>query len=713
MTSIIRTAVPPDNVVASGKDASFKTHLTLLDAVPFGLVLIDRSGVIRACNTPGRTMFKYRNTDIVGMEIENLFIQSDRGLFYNKLRSCVELVNSPAGYTNSELTCLSKDGKSFPVELNMKTSSLDGQELVVCNFRDITRRRSNEAAIRSKVKELQESEERFKSAFNQSAIPMLLVSGDNEIFQVNQAMCVLTGYAEEELLNMELLGLVYPGDRVRAMKCMVKSVKGSAEKFTIELRYRTKGEDTKWVSASVVNTKDEQGCFRYSVVQLKDINEEHDLSTKLVHEATHDSLTGLINRREFENRLVTALKTIKQEKSQNTLAYLDLDQFKVINDTCGYAAGDELLQQLSMLIRNSLRKDDVIARLGSDEFGVFMEGCDLGRAELVINKIQNAVSNFRFVWEDKTFNVTMSAGLVAITDESSDIIEVLKRADAACYAAKDAGRNRVHVFHAQDEELARRSGEMQWVARITRALEEDRFQLYCQPIAAIGKAQPDRLYYEILLRLEEENGDLVPPGAFLPAAERYGLSTRLDRWVIKHTLSWLQNHSEHVSKLDLCCINLSGLSLGDQKVLTFIEEQLEISRIPADKICFEITETAAISSLGNATRFIKHLKKQGCLFALDDFGSGLSSFAYLKSLEVDILKIDGTFVREIVSDPVDLAMVRSINEIAKVLGKRTTAEFVENDAILELLGEIGVDRAQGYGISRPIPLEDLSNTVAS
>ena len=269
----------------------------------------------------------------------------------------------------------------------------------------------------------------------------------------------------------------------------------------------------------------------------------------------------------------------------------------------------------------------------------------------------------------------------------------------------------MHVFHPQDEELSRRSGEMQWVARITRALEEDRFVLYCQPIAAIEKSNSDRLYYEVLLRLQEENGDLVPPGAFLPAAETYGLSIRLDKWVIKKALTWLKNHPEHVNKLDLCCINLSGLSLGDQEVLTFIEEQFDKNRIPADKICFEITETAAIANLGNATRFIKSLKKQGCLFALDDFGSGLSSFAYLKTLEVDILKIDGTFVREIATNPVDLAMVRSINEIGKVLGKRTTAEFVENDEILELLREIGVDRAQGYGISRPIPLENLSNTV--
>ena len=960
----------PSSTVESVADEPLKDYLSLLDSVPFGLVLMDKFGVIQACNAVGRRMFQYRNIDMLGMESEKLLIHSDRDSFNDSLQSCLRVVNSQSIYTSPELEGLRKDCTSFPVEIHMKSSFLSKRELIACTFRDITKRRCNEAAIRKKeeklqlalqgaelwiwefnyrtnaityeiqnsaytgiskkeinidfkdwlalvhpdyrkvilnsmsklasgeskqlefeykikrkngcwdwiyscgkvskydkdgvpelaggtnlniserkyaqerlqkknesliaaeqrlrlaqesggvaswerdvistcltyysdnlpglygldtpeklktfegllstihpddrelvireidtakekvesqffleyrviwpdnsihwltsraamifdngnnpikitgtsfdvtakknaVEELKESEERFRSAFNQSAIPMFLVSSDDGIFRVNQAMCTLTKYTEEELLKMNLLDLVHPDDRANAIKHMIKAAKGSIEKFSTESRYRTRTAETKWVCASVVSIRDKQGHFRYAVVQLKDITEEHNLSTKLIHEATHDSLTGLVNRREFENRLIKTLQRIEQEKTENALVYIDLDQFKVINDTCGHTAGDELLQQLSVLISSNLRKDDVIARLGGDEFGVFMEGCDLNQAKMVFEKIHGIVRNFRFVWEDKSFNVTISSGLVAITHESGDIIEVLKRADAACYAAKDAGRNRLHVFHSQDEELSRRSGEMQWVARITRALEEDRFVLYCQPIAAIEKSNSDRLYYEVLLRLQEENGDLVPPGAFLPAAETYGLSIRLDKWVIKKALTWLKNHPEHVNKLDLCCINLSGLSLGDQEVLTFIEEQFDKNRIPADKICFEITETAAIANLGNATRFIKSLKKQGCLFALDDFGSGLSSFAYLKTLAVDILKIDGTFVREIATNPVDLAMVRSINEIGKVLGKRTTAEFVENDEILELLREIGVDRAQGYGISRPIPLENLSNT---
>ncbi len=823
----LRAAVPPgeDNL-----EVRQEPYQPILDALSTGAILVDRSGRMRSCNSRARQLFQYRRVDLLNRQLSELFEHGARGHLNTVIADCLLSSTKNGHYILPEPRGLRRDGSYFPVEIHLRKAQLDDEELIVCTLRDISKRRQNEADIRTKeekirmalqgaelwsweydfqtrlisysvqyssgrrpddsgstialddwlelvdekarphvkscfdklesgesraeefefkarrksgrwdwfhssgkvidhardgrpqkagginlniserknaLEKLKESEERFRSAFNQSAIPMLLVSHGEGIFRVNQAMCSLTGYEEKELLSKELIDLVHPDDRVTVKKQMGKTIKGIKDKFTLESRYLTRDGDTRFVSANVVSIRGGCNEFRYSVVQLTDITEEHNLSTKLVHEATHDSLTGLVNRREFENRLAGTMSTIAVEKSENALAYLDLDQFKVINDTCGHAAGDELLRQLSTMIRKKLRRGDVVARLGGDEFGVFMESCSLEQARLVIRKIHDLVSNFRFVWEDKTFNVTMSSGLVAVTEDSGDLVEVLKRADSACYAAKDAGRNRLHVFCQEDEELTRRSGEMQWVSRINKALEEDRFQLFCQPIAAISNPAQGRLYYEVLLRLREEDGTLVPPGAFLPAAERYGLSIRLDKWVVSRTLGWLSKHPEHVSKLDLCCINLSGNSLGDTEVLAFIEKQLARTGVPAEKICFEITETAAISNLGNATAFIKSLKKQGCLFALDDFGSGLSSFAYLKSLEVDILKIDGTFVREIASDPVDQAMVRSINEIGKVLGKYTTAEFVENDEILKVLHEIGVDRAQGYGISKPMPLEEV------
>ncbi len=558
------------------------------------------------------------------------------------------------------------------------------------------------------LEQLEESEKRLRNVFAQSSIPILLVSADERIIRVNEALCNLMEYDEDILLHMNLSDIVHTNDMTEISTRISKVVTGEQDKFSIESRLVTRQKNTKWICADFEGIKSIDGNFKSAMIQIMDITEVRDLSTKLVHETSHDSLTGLLNRREFESRIVNILPRIIQNKTDNALAYLDLDQFKVINDTCGHAAGDELLRQVSVLLNGMFRRDDVVARMGGDEFCVFMEGCDIKLAQQVLKKAHKTLEEFRFQWDDKTFNVTISTGLVAVGEDGSDVVEILRRADTACYAAKDAGRNRLHVYHHQDEELSRRSGEMDWVSKITSALEDDRFQLYCQPIAAVENSDADKLYYEVLLRLEEKDGGLIAPGVFLPAAEKYGLSTRLDKWVVSRTLEWLQKNPNHVARLDLCCINLSGNSIGDRDLLRFIETQFAEKNLPPGKICFEITETAAVANLADATSFIKTLRNLGCLFALDDFGVGLCSFAYLKSLQVDILKIDGTFVREIVSDPVDLAMVKSINEIGKVLGKRTTAEFVENNEILLLLREIGVDRAQGYGISRPIPLNSLS-----
>lgn len=436
----------------------------------------------------------------------------------------------------------------------------------------------------------------------------------------------------------------------------------------------------------------------------RDITEAHSLSKQLSHQASHDALTGLVNRREFEHRLRRVLETTDAD---HALCYLDLDQFKIINDTCGHVAGDELLRQLAKLLGEQVRVRDTLARLGGDEFGVLMEHCELPQARRVAEKLRKAVCEFRFVWQNKSFDIGVSIGLVPITGTQLSLSDVLSAADAACYVAKDQGRNRVHVYREDDAALTRRHGEMQWVARISRALEENRFELYAQPIAPIGEAVGAKSYFEVLLRMRDEQGELVPPSAFFPAAERYHLSAKLDRWVVEHTFKRLTEHQETLADLSMCSINLSAHAFSDNDVLDFIVRQLEGSRIPAGKICFEITETAAIANLSSASRIIKALKERGCHFALDDFGSGLSSFAYLKNLPVDFLKIDGQFVRDIVDDPIDFAMVRSINEIGKVMGKRSIAEFVENEAILAKLQEIGVDYAQGFGIGRPVPIDSL------
>jgi diguanylate cyclase (GGDEF)-like protein/PAS domain S-box-containing protein len=458
-------------------------------------------------------------------------------------------------------------------------------------------------------------------------------------------------------------------------------------------------------SAAPIGGKD--GELLGVVLVFKDVTEARRISREMSFHAAHDGLTGLINRREFERHLTSILEWTRSEGAQNALLYFDLDQFKLVNDTCGHVAGDELLRQLGKLLQAHVRQQDTLARLGGDEFGLIMEHCSLGEAARVAGELIKTIAEFRFAWEGRIFNIGVSIGLVAINEASENVTVLLSAADTACYMAKEQGRNRVHVHHEDDEALERRHGEMRWAVDLPRALEEDRFQLYFQQIVPVEGHKDEAEHYELLVRMEDEAGNMVLPGAFLPVTERYNLSGRLDRWVISTAFRWFADHPAHLERLFLCAINLSGLSLGDEKFLAFVKAQFKKWRVPPEKLCFEITETVAITNLTDATVFIQSLKELGCRFALDDFGSGLSSFAYLKNLPVDFLKIDGIFVKDILDDPMDLAMVRSINEIGQVMGKQTIAEFVENDAILEKLREIGVDYAQGYGISRPEPLEKL------
>jgi diguanylate cyclase (GGDEF)-like protein len=419
-----------------------------------------------------------------------------------------------------------------------------------------------------------------------------------------------------------------------------------------------------------------------------------------------DTLTGVFNRRAFETHLLQALESARDEGMSHALCYLDLDQFKVVNDTCGHIAGDELLKQVTARLHSRLRESDILARLGGDEFGVLLNGCSTKRAAAIAEDLRQTVKHFRFIWEDKVFDIGVSIGVVAISGDAGTLADLLKMADAACYMAKDLGRNRVHMHQPDDEHLAQRYGEMQWVSKITRALEEDRFELYCQPIVPLHDLAGDRLYCELLIRMHDDEGNLVPPMAFLPAAERYNLISSIDRWVLAAACKLVSQYQAFFSKLQeppTIAVNLSGQSVGDTEFLQFAVDQLQRTGIDPTYFCFEVTETAAITHLVAAKRFIDVLRGMGCRFALDDFGSGLSSFAYLKNLHVDCLKIDGHFVKNMANDPIDCAMVASINQIGHLLGMQTIAEFVEDEASVARLTEMGVDFGQGYGIARPEP----------
>lgn len=461
------------------------------------------------------------------------------------------------------------------------------------------------------------------------------------------------------------------------------------------------------VECHIRPTRSNNVAEKGAVLVFSDVSEQRRLRSELSHQATHDELTGLANRREFDKQLQTALAQTRLSDTKHVLCYMDLDQFKVVNDTCGHVAGDEMLRQIAQLLQSQIRAGDLLARLGGDEFGLLLNHCSIEQAERVTSQLLKVVSTFRFTWEQRTFRMGASIGVARVDAASANATETLRNADSACYAAKDLGRNRVHVYRTDDQDLAQRREEMQWVDKIDYALEHDEFQLYTQTIEHTKEVQSHPLHFEVLIRMRDANGSIVSPGVFLPPAERFNLASKIDRWVVSNTLSWLSDNPAVTAVLGLCSINLSGHSLGDSTFLTFILEEIENSSVPAENICFEITETATIANLSSAIVLINTLREKGCSFALDDFGSGLSSFAYLKTLPVDYLKIDGVFVRDMISEVLDFAMVRSINEIGQIMGMQTIAEFVENDEIRLKLETLGVDFVQGYGIAKPEPIAAL------
>jgi diguanylate cyclase (GGDEF)-like protein/PAS domain S-box-containing protein len=444
------------------------------------------------------------------------------------------------------------------------------------------------------------------------------------------------------------------------------------------------------------------------VLVFHDVTELHGLAKKMSYQATHDSLTGLLNRREFENRLGRAIVNSHGKGGEHALCYLDLDNFKVVNDTSGHTAGDELLKQLTIKLRMALREADTIARLGGDEFGILLENCSIEKARDTAEIIRRVVENFRFAWDNLFFRIGASIGLVPISRTSGTLTDIMSAADSACYVAKEQGRNRIHIYEPNDEAVAERHGQMQWVHRIQNVLEQNRFRLFFQPIAKLNRSplEPKTIHGEVLLRMLDENNRLVGPGSFIPAAERYLLMPAIDRWVVTNTFRMLtldkKRVEEHVST---CCINLSGQSLSDERFMDFLVKEIRESGVTPGMLCFEITETAVIANLSNASRFISTLREMGCRFALDDFGVGLSSFGYLKNLAVDYLKLDGCFVQNMVADNIDLAMVEAINQIGHTMDIKTIAEFVEDKETLEAVRAIGVDYAQGYVIGKPVPIE--------
>ncbi|MGH8507978.1 MAG: putative bifunctional diguanylate cyclase/phosphodiesterase [Gammaproteobacteria bacterium] len=524
---------------------------------------------------------------------------------------------------------------------------------------------------------------------------------DSRIEYVNPAIGRVLGYSPEEAIGQKFsmfFGLEKDSGALESLQQQL--IQGEA--FAGQLRGTRKDASALVMDLRINPVPNEQGQITHYVALIRDVTEASRAATKTAHQAAHDPLTELPNRREFERRLALMVKHAREHRKEHALCYIDLDQFKVVNDTCGHRAGDELLRQISGLLKSRLRERDTLARLGGDEFAVLLGECSADQALRIANELREAIQDYRFCWTDKLFKVGASIGVVPFNEACTDSESVLSAADSACFAAKDEGRNRVHLYARENMKLTRRQDEMQWVPRLHQALADNRFQLYYQPIAPLANTFAG-MHGEILVRMVDENGELILPGAFIPAAERYNQMLAIDQWIVRATLAALGPIGWNDFSVS---INLSGQSLSNADFLQFVMDELSKHDVPSKQIIFEITETAAISNLNAAVSFITTLKGHGCRFSLDDFGSGLSSFAYLKTLPIDYLKIDGRFIHDITHDPVAAAIVDAICRIGHVMGLEIIAESVESKATVEMLRTIGINYGQGNGIAPPIPLRD-------
>ena len=524
------------------------------------------------------------------------------------------------------------------------------------------------------------------------------------ITYMNPVACQLTGWDADDALNLPLEQVVVIVSETNHSEVNSTVFDCINQKRLIEynepmLLLGTNGNEYS-IETSASPLKSHNNEIIGAVLVFINTTHIRNLSREIEFQAAHDSLTELLNRREFERQLAQAIRRSHEDNLQHALCYMDLDQFKIVNDTCGHIAGDQLLRELSKLMPHSIRSSDCLARLGGDEFGVIIFDCSIDDAKKIADSLRTAIKDFTFTWDKKIFDIGVSIGLVPITKDNGSLQDIMRRADASCYIAKDLGRNRIHIYAEDDVEITKRSGEMQWLTRIQDALKNDHFRLAIQKVASIKN--DDLPHYEVLIRMDGKNGVTIPPLAFLPAAERYDMMPIIDRWVITSAFKNIRDERCNGTKR-IYNINLSGQTLRDNSIVKFIRNQFNVYDIPPDMICFEITETAVISNLGVAIDLVNKIKAMGCMFALDDFGSGLSSFSYLKNLPVDFIKIDGEFVHNIVNDSMDRAIVSAINSIGHEMRLKTVAEYVENNDILELLDELNVDYAQGYAIEKPKP----------
>jgi len=658
---------------------------------------VDTQGYLTYASQSAEQLTGYPINELIGIQVTDLYMHPEkRADFLHKLSLAKGALN------NYEVELKHKDGHGVWVLIHVKYTYDEHQTVTNIEglIRDITRYKKTELALNA---------EREKALVTLHSIADGVITTDinGKLEYLNPAAERITGWKLEAARGRMIDEVFSPradGDDDEFMH-PVHACLEQGKNITPPLIRLLTGSDQREfaIRESVSPIRDSTGVCIGAVLVFHDVSEIRNMSRQLSYQATHDAQTGLINRCEFEKRLNLAIQRCHQHEEEHVLCYLDLDQFKLVNDTCGHIAGDELLKRLACTMQTMIRDKDTFARLGGDEFGLLIEKCSLDDGIRIAEDIRNAINNFRFSWDEKLFEIGASIGLVCLEKNSLGVNDVLSMADAACFIAKDHGRNRIHVFQADDAAINKQNNEMHWSYKIKHALEQDEFILYSQSVQCIGTGSADYpAYTEILVRMQHQ-GKTILPMAFIPAAERYNQMLQIDRWVVSNFFAKLKQYPKKSTDKQLFAINLSGNSINNKDFLSFIISELEQSQVNPACICFEITETAAISNLDYAKRFILILKGMGCSFALDDFGSGLSSFNYLKYLPVDFLKIDGSFVREVHHDIVSHSMVESINKVGHVMGLKTIAEYVENQDIINSLKEIGVDYVQGFGISMPEP----------
>lgn len=678
--------LPPDNATASLLDA---------DSLPFAVALLRANdGTVLFANHLMSVILRCSVEELKGKTIPGLYDD-------DKQRSeAFKLLMKNTFVPPKQIKISNFDNSSLIITTASSLSKYQNHLCILVAFQSPSSDAPNIIRLRSAVERHNMALQAAKVGIWSWDLMSDRIAWDNIMFSLFGIEPGSFSGKQEEFLNY-----IIPEDRQEQQE-LYRTYYQNGGKFDTKFRILRPDGETRVIINRGESIKNKQGIVISVVGVCWDVTENFALSAKIEHQALHDPLTGLLNRYEMQQRLGALLKSLSAEYTENTFCYFDLDRFKVVNDTFGHEAGDELLRQISEHLKPHINEKDTFARMGGDEFALIMTNCSSDEAQKGAQTLLETVQNFHFEWAGKVFDTDLSMALVPISQEKS-VSEILGTADVSLSAAKDRGRGRLHVFRPHDSTVIRRHDEMHLALQLEDALRSDRFQLHFQPIVPLLDVADKGLHYEVLLRVINESGEIISPHELLNAAEQFDMATRVDNWVVNAVFDWLIKHPDHLEKLSLCSINLSGASIGDPNFLILLKEKLQNSQIPTEKIGFEVTENAAIKNILKARDFINTIKNYGCKFALDDFGSGHSSFAYLKDLPVDILKIDGIFVKGIHLEPVNYAMVKAINDVGHVMKMKTIAEYVENEEICNSLKDIGVDYGQGYYFGKAANLEEI------